>query len=131
MISVAEYFLSTHKLKINDKNQPLFLCKAHGKDNYFPTEFCTIDGVPESIRSDPRKMRDVLQTCRKNPEEKLYEIREFCKQLFQQKVLGEWGIEIKSAPVEMDTKVLSTPELQMANGKLQTCDMNTLRRLPI
>lgn len=73
-VSVAEYFLRTYNMKISDKNQPLFLCKIGGKDCHLPTEFCTIDGVPDSIRSDPRKMKEVLQACRKNPNEKLHEI---------------------------------------------------------
>ena len=73
-VSVADYFLRTYNMKITDKNQPLFVCKIGGKECHLPTEFCTIDGVPDSIRSDPFKMRNVLQTCRKNPDEKLREI---------------------------------------------------------
>src|SRR5450830_1538131 len=52
-MSVAEYFLKTYQMKISDKSQPLFLVKINGKECHLPSEFCTIDGVPESIREDP------------------------------------------------------------------------------
>lgn len=66
-VSVAEYFLKTYNMKVTDRDQPLLLVKIGGKECHLPTEFCTIDGVPESIRSDPAKMRNVLSNCRKNP----------------------------------------------------------------
>jgi hypothetical protein len=81
-VSVAEYFLKTYNMKVTDKNQPLLLVKIGGKECHLPTEFCTIDGVPESIRSDPTKMRNVLSNCRKNPEEKIHEIKQFSETLF-------------------------------------------------
>lgn len=66
-ISIAEYFSKTYQMKVKDFRQPLFLVKINGKDCFLPPEFCTIDGVPETIREDPFKMRNVLQSCRKNP----------------------------------------------------------------
>jgi hypothetical protein len=66
-MSIAEYFLKTYDLKVTDLKQPLFVVKINGKDCHIPPEFCTIDGVPQSIREDPRRMRDVLASCRKNP----------------------------------------------------------------
>jgi hypothetical protein len=69
-MSIAEYFLKTYSLKITDMKQPLFIIKINGKECHIPPEFCTIDGVPQSIREDPRRMRDVLASCRKNPQQK-------------------------------------------------------------
>jgi hypothetical protein len=80
-ISVAEYFSKLYGKKCTDDKQPLFECKAGGISVHLPTEFCTIDGVPASIRSDPMKMAGVLKQCRKNPEEKFREINDFCKTL--------------------------------------------------
>jgi hypothetical protein len=59
-MSIAEYFLKTYQLKVTAKQQPLFLVKINGKESHLPTEFCTIDGVPQAIRSDPRRMKTVL-----------------------------------------------------------------------
>jgi hypothetical protein len=71
MINVAEYFVNTYGLKIRDTKQPLFQVS----DNVMlPPEFCTVDGVPECIRSNSMLMRNVLAQCRKNPEEKQGEI---------------------------------------------------------
>ena len=69
-MSIAEYFLKTYDLKVTDTRQPLFVVKINGKQCHIPPEFCTIDGVPQTIREDPRKMRDVLSSCRKDPTQK-------------------------------------------------------------
>ena len=73
-MSIAEYFLKTYSMKITDPRQPLFLVKINGKECHIPPEFCTIDGVPQTIREDPRRMRDVLASCRKNPAQKFKSI---------------------------------------------------------
>jgi PAZ domain len=93
-ISVAEYFLTTYKLKVTARKQPLFLVKINSKECHLPTEFCSIDGVPQTIREDPMKMRNVLSACRKNPEQKFQAIQDFTKDLFSQKALKDWGISI-------------------------------------
>jgi hypothetical protein len=67
-MSVAEYFLKAYELKVTDRKQPLFVVKINGKMCHLPTEFCAIDGVPQQIREDPFKMRNVLGACRKNPD---------------------------------------------------------------
>jgi len=69
-MSIAEYFLVTYKMKVTAKKQPLFVVKINGKLCHLPTEFCSIDGVPQQIREDPMKMRNVLGACRKNPAQK-------------------------------------------------------------
>jgi hypothetical protein len=74
MQSVAEYFLKTYKMKVTARKQPIFMVKINGKDCHLPPEFCSIDGVPQVIREDPTKMRNVLASCRKNPEQKFQAI---------------------------------------------------------
>lgn len=69
-ICVAKYFEDTYALKVTVPNQPLFRCAIGGLDAYLPTEFCSIDGVPDAIRSDSYKMANVLKNCRKDPNEK-------------------------------------------------------------
>lgn len=46
-MSIAEYFLKTYELKVTDRKQPLFVVKINGKLCHLPTEFCSIDGVPQ------------------------------------------------------------------------------------
>lgn len=89
-------------MRVTDRNQPLFLCKIGGQECHLPPEFCTLDGVPDAIRNDSRKMREVLGTCRKNPEEKIGEIAKFSELLFSQKSLGDWNIDISCQPVNLN-----------------------------
>jgi hypothetical protein len=100
-LSIAEYFLNSYDMMITDPKQPLFIVKINGKPCHIPPEFCTIDGVPQSIREDPRRMRDVLASCRKNPAQKFKAIQDFSKDLFNQKALQEWGIIIEHEPMEI------------------------------
>lgn len=110
-ISIAEYFSKTYQMKVKTMRQPLFQVKINGKDCYLPPEFCTIDGVPETIREDPMKMRNVLSSCRKNPNQKFQAIQEFSKDLFGQKSLKDWGIIIEAEPLQIESQILPTPTI--------------------
>ena len=96
-----------------------------------PPEFCTIDGVPDCIRSNAMLMRNVLAQCRKNPEQKQEEIQSFCAGLFKQKTLKDWGVKIDVNPVTLESNILPTPMIAYDNGGTDACDSNVLRRLPI
>ena len=130
-MSIAEYFMKTYSLKITDSKQPLFVVKINGKDCHIPPEFCTIDGVPQTIREDPRRMRDVLASCRKNPAQKFKAIQDFSKDLFKQKALKDWGVIIDSEPIEISSQILPMPVMELANGRSANIDANCLKNLPI
>lgn len=57
--SVAEYFLRTYNKRITQVKQPMFLVKVAEKEFFLPTEFCLLDGVPDSVRKGAG-MRDAL-----------------------------------------------------------------------
>lgn len=59
-ISIAKYFLKQYNLKITQKKQPMIIVNHQGRQISIPSEFCLLDGVPDSIRKDSRKMRDLL-----------------------------------------------------------------------
>lgn len=101
-ISIAEYFARTYKKHITDKNQPLFLVKVAQKEFYLPTEFCLLDGVPESTRKG-MGMRDALAHTRITPEDKLKKIKAMVSQLFSQKAIKDWNLEIEEAPVSISS----------------------------
>jgi len=130
-VSIAEYFAKNYDLRVTDLKQPLFIIKINGKDCHIPPEFCTIDGVPQTIREDPRKMRDVLASCRKNPQQKFKAIENFSHDLFSQKALKDWGVIIDTEPMVINSSILPTPVIDMSNGRTQACNDNTLRNLPI
>lgn len=130
-MSIAEYYLKTYDLKVTDTRQPLLVVKINGKDCHIPPEFCTIDGVPQTIREDPRRMRDVLASCRKNPAQKFKAIQDFSKDLFSQKVLKEWGVIVDTQPLNIESTVLPMPTIELANGRAAPCDTHNMKNLPI
>ena len=130
-ISIAEYFLKNYDLKVTDPKQPLFIVKINGRECHIPPEFCNIDGVPETIREDPRRMRDVLGSTRKNPMQKFKAIEDFSYDLFGQKALKDWGVIIDNEPITIESQILPLPTIDLANGRQSLCDQQTLRNLPI
>lgn len=53
-----------------------------------------------------------------------------CKQLFQQKAISDWGLELEFEPITMKTDILKAPEI-FKSGQVIHCDEQQLRRLPI
>jgi len=128
-ISVADYFLRHYQKKITMPTQPLFLIKIAEDMHYLPTEFCLLDGVPDSVRKGPG-MRDALAKTRIMPGDKMRKIQDMVKNLFQQKAIKDWDLIIEPQPVAMETNVLAAPEIIQGN-KLIRVDESVLRRLPI
>ena len=58
----------------------MFEVKIAGKCFHLPTEFCLIDGVPDSLKKGPG-MRDALSKTRIYPAEKIKRIHEMVKSL--------------------------------------------------
>jgi hypothetical protein len=67
-ISVAKYFYKTYNMKISDKRQPMLIVKTQGHNGSIPSEFCLVDGVPDSIRSNPSNMRNLLNKVKQTPQ---------------------------------------------------------------
>lgn len=90
------------------------MVKVAQKEFYLPTEFCLLDGVPESTRKG-MGMRDALAHTRITPQEKLQRIQQMCKTLFSQKAIQDWNLEIEEVPVSMASTIL--PGVQMLTQK--------------
>jgi hypothetical protein len=96
--SVAKYFFREYKMKISDKRQPMLVVKAGGRDVSLPSEFCLVDGVPDSVRGNPMAMRNLLAKTRQNPQQKLDKIGSMINQLFKMQKWAEWDISVESEP---------------------------------
>ena len=64
---MAEYFANVYKKPVSDFKQPLFRVKLNDTDGYLPSEFCLLDGVPDSFRKS-FGMREALKSVRINPQ---------------------------------------------------------------
>lgn len=76
----------------------MFLIKAAGNEFYLPTEFCLLDGVPESVRKGAG-MRDALAQTRIEPSEKIRRIQQMVQTLLSQKAMKDWNIVIENEPI--------------------------------
>lgn len=125
-ISVAKYFYKTYNRKITEKRQPMLIVRAQGHNCSIPSEFCIIDGVPDSIRSNPGSMRELLGKVRQNPSEKLNSIKGMIKNLLQgSSKLEEFDISIDTTPQSLESRKLKVPELVHKEGddqKLYACE---------
>ncbi len=65
-ITLAGYFQTVYDKVVSDVNQPVFMVKLGDQMQYLPSEFCLLDGVPDSIRKGAG-MRDALAMTRITP----------------------------------------------------------------
>jgi hypothetical protein len=97
-ISVAKYFYKTYNMKITDKRQPMLVMNTQGRSVSLPSEFCLIDGVPDSIRNNSTHMRTLLNKVKQNPQEKLEAVVGMVNKLFKMQKWAEWDITVDEKP---------------------------------
>ena len=61
------------------------------QEHYLPSEFCLLDGVPDSIRKGAG-MRDALAMTRISPQEKIAQIQQMVNTLAKQNAMTNWGL---------------------------------------
>jgi hypothetical protein len=132
-ISVAKYFLKTYNLKITDKDQPMLVMTQQGKPIYVPSEFCIMDGVPESIKRNGRDMRVLLGKTRQDPDQKLSSINKMIAKLFKSQKCKQWGITIDTTPLQVQSRMLQAPELIHKEGKEKKifASERVLKQMPV
>jgi len=116
-ISVAKYFYKTYNMKISDKRQPMLIMNTQGRSVSLPSEFCLVDGVPDSIKNNSRAMRTLLNQVKQNPEQKLKSITGMVNKLFKMTKWAEWDITIDSTPQRLESRKLAAPELIHKEGQ--------------
>lgn len=126
IISIADYFLRIYKLKLSSPKQPLFKCRIAQDEFYLPTELCLMDGVPASMKSSAG-MRDALAKTRIDPNEKTKRIHDMVKNLFDQKALKDWNIQVEAQPVSMTSCIMAAPQM-LSGNQIIKCDDNALRK---
>lgn len=82
MVKLAEYFKQVYDKSVSDVTQPCFVVKIGESEQLLPSEFCLIDGVPDSIRKSAG-MRDALAMTRVSPQEKLRQVQQMVDLLSQ------------------------------------------------
>jgi hypothetical protein len=90
--------------------------RNNGHDCYLLPEFCLLDGVPDAIRKTADWI-NIQKTCRKRPEDKLYEITEFSQDFLNSKIFKEWGLKFEANNVEVNCTQLEEPKITLARGQ--------------
>ena len=98
MVKLAEYFKQVYDKSVSDVTQPCFVVKIGESEQLLPSEFCLIDGVPDSIRKSAG-MRDALAMTRVSPQEKLRQVQQMVDLLAQQKSMKNWGLTVEEVPI--------------------------------
>ena len=132
-ISVAKYFYKQYNLKITDKRQPMLIMQQGGKNISVPSEFCLLDGVPDSIRNNSRSMRTLLNQVKQNPAQKMESIVNMIQKLFKMKKFAEWDITVDSTPQSLESRRLAAPELIHKEGDDKHLYVNErlLKQMPV
>lgn len=132
-ISVAKYFLKTYNMKISDKRQPMLVMSTQGRQVSLPSEFCLMDGVPDSIRSNNGAMRTLLNKVKQNPQQKLDSVVEMVNKLFKMSKWADWDITVDSKPQTLESRKLAAPELIHNEGddKKLYASERLLKQMPV
>lgn len=67
--------------------------------------------MPDAIRSNPRSMRQLLNSVKQDPQQKMDSVVQMAQTLFQQKKWEEWDIKIEEKPEVLESRRLAVPEL--------------------
>ena len=132
-ISVAKYFYKTYNLKISDKRQPMLMTKHQGRLISIPSEFCLMDGVPDSIRNNGKSMRTLLNKTKQTPDQKMAAIVKMVNSLFKMKKWAEWDIQVDQTPQALESRRLAAPELIHKEGddKHLYASERLLKQMPV
>ena len=94
----------------------MLIMQQGGKNISVPSEFCLLDGVPDSIRNNSRSMRTLLNQVKQNPAQKMESIVNMIQKLFKMKKFAEWDITVDSTPQSLESRRLAAPELIHKGG---------------
>ena len=130
---MAKYFYRTYNMKITDKKQPMLIMNTQGRQVSLPSEFCLVDGVPDSIRNNSMAMRNLLNKVKQTPQQKLDAVCGMVNKLFKMTKWGEWDISIESKPQTLDSRKLAAPELIHKEGddKALFANERLLKQMPV
>ena len=120
-------------MKITDKQQPMLIMNQGGREISVPSEFCCLNGVPDSIRNNSRAMRTLLNSVKQNPDEKMNSIVKMVNNLFKMKKWAEWDITVDSKPQCLESRRLAVPELDHKEGADKKLFVNErlLKQMPV
>ena len=111
-ITLKDYYLDKHKIKINDLTQPLLIVhrkNSEGKDIplYFVPELCYLAGLDDEFIKDRDFMKKLADYTKLTPKDRITKTNEFLKLLTETKRIKEgklsskeksdfYGIEVKA-----------------------------------
>eukprot|EP01117_Protostelium_nocturnum_P016842 TRINITY_DN6745_c0_g2_i1.p1 TRINITY_DN6745_c0_g2~~TRINITY_DN6745_c0_g2_i1.p1 ORF type:complete len:994 (-),score=216.74 TRINITY_DN6745_c0_g2_i1:22-3003(-) len=131
--SYVKYYCSMYNRAINDLNQPLLMHNHHRKSGpdetiYLIPELCSMTGIAENMKADPKIMRDIAEHARVKPPERGAQITSFVQTILNRPEASEC---LKMMGLELDTNMLPTkgqlllPERIIFGKKSQVVDENT------
>jgi hypothetical protein len=127
-ITIQQYFKKTYNLTLKFPNAPLLMCEHRKKNIYLPAECCKLESLPKSLTSNSFAMRELLQSVRTNPNQKMDKLTDFVRWFCTAESFKNWGVKISSTPQSLKTRVLATPMLTQGMG---SCEERSLRKTSI
>lgn len=137
-ISYIEYYKKQHNIEIHDLNQPLLLNKQTIRqvgtlekvDRFICLipEICYMTGLTDEMRSDFKVMKDVAQYTRVTPNQRMNSLRKYLENVANsadaQKILKDWGLELDSATIDLQARVLDCETILFGQGIIYKCNSN-------
>lgn len=127
--SIGEYYLLKHKIRIQDRGQPLLVSKPTRKDQrggsseevLLVPELCRLTGITADMRSNFGMMRELANHTQLPPQKRVDELKKFANSINTKPKCHEVlrGAEMRLAKdlVSFDGRQLKQEEILFADGK--------------
>ncbi|CAN1252733.1 Protein argonaute 5 [Linum perenne] len=115
-ISVAEYFSQRYKIRLRYPNLPALQAGTPPKIFHLPMERCTIaSGQRYTKKLNERQVTALLRATCQRPEDREKSIKQIAStrgHFINTDIVGQFGIEVVTQPVQVDARVLPPPTLK-------------------
>ena len=130
--SMAEYFMRTYEIKIQDTKQHLFKIEGKRGDIYLPPELCSLVGIPTHVRENFQTMNEIRRSVFKTPNQRIESMINLNKTIAKSESVLEWGLKMEVRPDEVTGNVCPRPFVQNPKGTgaaIQLTDSRVLQTM--
>ena len=139
-ISLYDYYIEAHQIKIKDLDQPLLLVRRFGANNeianiYFIPELCYLAGLDDKEICDRKLMEEIDNMCKKNASDIFMNTNEIIQlfmgsekrinRLSSKEKSDFYGIKISPYHKEFKAHYIKKPKIFGGNRQLINCKEKT------
>lgn len=118
-VSVAEYFLKAHKIRLRFPDLPCVVCGTGTKPVYFPLEVCHVPAQRQQLLQDSKASADMIRVTALPPHVRRREIQNAVQShVVKDQNHRRFGLEVNAQMVKLVGRVLTPPDIFYAGDQV-------------